>query len=416
MVDVPSRVFPLPGWSGPIQNHWGVSGAVGGSDLMVTPGSQQPVVSITNGTVVFRSTQKTAPNSGGNAVEIKGTDGLYYYYAHLAADAMPAMGATVKAGQQLGIADSSGDASKTAPHLHIGIGHSISEGVGALGGTGTGFNAVALLKDLQSRANIPALATPSGQAQVNANQAAGTIKLGTPQPPVATSPMEEKIRYLAQLLSNAGVDPSKIAEMVAISLAENGSSDPNAKSSTNDYGLWQINWPTWGNDLCKNLEICSLTSLMDPANNAKAAKYVLDHQGLSAWTTFKVGAQKKFQAAVDAALSGIDLGSGTIDTSGGGYDSSNVSADCPDWTLFSGDIAGNHVEIKIPDLGCVLLTNLEQLIGGTAHTFQQFMWEKAYDWAFNIFFGLVGLIFIFIGGAAIAGDNPQAMAMAAVAA
>jgi len=414
MADTPSRVFPLPGWSGPIQNHWGVSGAVGGSDLMVTPGSKQPVVSITNGTVVFRSTQKTAPNSGGNAVEIKGTDGLYYYYAHLAADAMPAMGATVKAGQQLGVADSTGDASKTAPHLHIGIGHSIQEGVGPQGGLGTGFNAVALLKELQTTANIPALATPSGQAQVNANQAAGTIVLGTPKPPVATDPQSTKIQYLAQLLANAGVDPSKIAEMVAISLAENGSSNPNAKSSTNDYGLWQINWPTWGDALCKNLEICSLTSLMDPANNAKAAKYVLDHQGLTAWTTYKVGAQKVFQAAVDAALSGIDLGSGSIDTSGGS-DGSNVAADCPDWTLFSGDIAGNHVEIKIPDLGCVLLTNLEQLISTSLAQAKQSIWIHFYDWGFNMLFGLVGIIFIFIGGAAIAGSNPQAMAAVAMA-
>src|SRR5215831_6799893 len=193
MADVPSRVFPLPGWNGPINNHWGVSGAVGGSDLMVTPGSKQPVVSMTNGTVVFTSTQSTAPNSGGNSVEIKGPDGLYYYYAHLAAPTGLKNGDTIKVGQQLGIADSSGDASPTAPHLHIGIGTSIQTGVGPQGGIGTGFNAVSLLKDLQTRANIPALGTAAGQAQVAANQPAGTIKIGTPPPPAASDPMESKI-------------------------------------------------------------------------------------------------------------------------------------------------------------------------------------------------------------------------------
>lgn len=412
MADVPSQVFPLPGWKGPIQNHWGVTGAVGGSDLMVTPGSSQPVVSMTNGKVVFVSTQANASKSGGNAIEIQGPDGLFYYYAHLRDATGLKNGDTVKVGQQLGIADSTGDASPTAPHLHIGIGHSIQEGVGAMGGTGTGYNAVALLKELQLTANIPSLGTPQGQQQVAANQPAGTIKLGTPDPPPAGADKSTVARYLAQLLANAGVDPSQIPTLVAISFAENGSSNPNAVSSTHDYGFWQINWPTWGDALCKDLEICSLTKLMDPANNAKAAAYVMQHQGFGAWSTYKAGLHKQFQAMVDSALAGLDLSSGAIDTSGGNYDSSNISADCPNWTLMDTTILDNHVKLEIPDLGCVLLTNLQQLIGTLVGKFKISMWEHVYDWGFNVAFGLIGLIFIFIAGAAIVGENPQLLAAA----
>lgn len=411
MPDVPSQVFPLPGWSGPIQNHWGVSGAIGGSDLMVTPGSSQPVVSMTNGKVVFVSTQANAPNSGGNAVEIQGTDGLYYYYAHLRDATGLSVGTTVKVGQQIGIADSTGDASPTAPHLHIGIGHSIQEGVGALGGTGTGYNAVALLQSLQSTANIPALATADGQKQVAANQPAGTIQLATPSAPPTGADLTTVARYLAQLLANAGVDPSQIPTLVAISLAENRSSNPTAISSTHDYGLWQINWPTWGDALCKDLSICSTTQLVDPAKNAQAAAYVLQHQGFTAWSTFKVGAQKEFQAAVDSALAGFDFSSSLVNTSGSNYDSSNVASGCGKWTLMDSTIMGNNVHMEIPDLGCVLLTNLQQFIGTVTDATKLSIWEHVYDWGFNVAFGLIGVALVLLAIAAITKDNPQATMM-----
>lgn len=411
MPDIPSRVFPLPGWSGPIQNHWGVSGAVGGSDLMVTPGSSQSVVSMTNGTVVFTSTQQNASKSGGNAVEIKGPDGLYYYYAHLRDAPAIKVGDTIKVGQLLGIADSSGDASPSAPHLHIGIGHSIQEGVGAFGGTGTGFNAVGMLADLQARANIPSLGTASGQAQVAANQPAGTIQLNAPDKPVSAD-LGDRIRWLAQLLISAGVDPSKIPEMVAISLAENGSSNPTAKSSTNDYGLWQINWPSWGDALCKDLQICSLTALTNPANNAKAAAYVLAHQGVTAWSTYKNGAYQSHTGDVSSALSGVDLGSGS-DITSGGSDTTDPAAECGKWTLLDTDIAGNHLKIEFPDVGCVLLKTLQQTIDNITSSFKLFVWQRTYDWGFNVLWGLVGFLFILIGGALIASDHPEVLAAAA---
>jgi hypothetical protein len=340
---------------------------------------------------------------------------LYYYYAHLKDAVGLKNGDTVKVGQQLGIADSSGDAAPSAPHLHIGIGHSIQTGVGSFGGTGTGYNAVALLKELQTVANIPVLATPAGQQQVAANQPAGTIKLGTPDPPPTGANFSAIARYLAQLLASAGVDPSKIPELVAISIAENRNSDPNAVNSTHDYGLWQINWPTWGNALCKDLSICSLTQLVDPAKNAAAAAYVYQHQGLTAWSTYKVGAQKQFQAAVDAALSGFDFSSGVVDTSGGNYDSSNVSADCPNWTLLDTEIVGNKVKIEIPDLGCVMLTNLQQLVGTLVGQFKLSAWEHFYDWGFNIAFGLLGIGLVIIAAQSIAQDNSGALAMLAMA-
>lgn len=414
VVTVPSRVFPLPGWSGPIQNHWGAG--VGGSDLMVTPGSTQPIVSITNGTVVWKSTQQTAPNSGGNSIEIKGTDGLYYYYAHMRDASKFNAGDTVKSGEQIGIVGSTGNASAASPHLHIGIGHSIFEGVGPVGGTGIGFNAVGMLRDLFARANIPALATTDGQVQVGSSQSAGTIQVGTPPAPTAGDSIIVKIRYLAELLRQAGVDPSKIPTMVAISLAENGNSDPKAKSSTSDYGLWQINWPTWGSTLCQLFHICSIDDLMDPANNAKAAAYVLAHQGYTAWSTYKVGSQKQYQPTVDGALSGQDLTGDGSDTSGG-TTLDNPAADCPEWVLMDTDIVGNHVRLAMPDLGCVLLKNLQQLIDTSLVNLKQSVWEHTYDWGFNVLFAVIGIVFIFIAAGTIAGsagaEHPEMlMAMA----
>jgi len=404
---IPSRVFPLPGWSGTITSHYGVPSALGGSDLMVAPGSVQPVVSITNGTVVqvYKASQHTA---GGNAIEIKGADGLYYYYAHMRDPPTVSSGDTIRVGEEIGIADSSGNASPDAPHLHIGIGHSIQGGTGTFGGLGVGFNAVGLLQDLQVRANIPALATDAGQAQVRANQPAGTIQLDTPTAPAPTDPIIAKIQYLARLLLNAGVDPSVIPRLVAISLAENGSSNPNAISSTHDYGLWQINWPVWGGPLCENLQICSFSALMDPANNARAAKYVYDHQGLRAWVTHQQGLDQRWIAQVDQALSGVDLS-----TPGGIATGAGASTDCGEWVLADFDILNQHVHLTMPDLGCVLLQTLSEFIDNLVKSFSDAFTQWLYDWSFSLLIGGLGVIFILIAAGIIAGQNPQTLIAAA---
>jgi murein DD-endopeptidase MepM/ murein hydrolase activator NlpD len=135
--------FPLPGWTGQINLHWGV--AIGGSDLFAPRG--QPIVSVAAGRVLEAGWDRV----GGNAVLIAGDDGLQYYYAHF--DDAPAVRANthISSGILLGHVGNTGDADRGPTHLHIGIGHTILLGADAYGGTGSGFDAVKLLRDLYAQ-------------------------------------------------------------------------------------------------------------------------------------------------------------------------------------------------------------------------------------------------------------------------
>jgi hypothetical protein len=394
-VAIPSRVSPLPGWSGPIVAHGGTE--QGGSDMMVTPGANQPIVSITNGTVtlVFKNS-----GPGGNAIEIKGIDGLYYYYAHMKDTPTFQVGATVKAGQQIGIVGSSGNASPSAPHLHIGIGHSISEGVGAKGGVGTGFNAVALLKDLQARANIPELRSVDVQQQIRNSQGAGTISISAADKPVSQS-LADRIRWLTDLARHAGVPPQFIATFVAISLAENRNSDPNAISSTGDYGLWQINWDTWKAKLAA-IGINSKEDLLDPVKNSQAGAFVLANQGLDAWTTYKQGLHKQFEAAIDDALTGIDIsnpGDTPVPGVGDSSDLPDCTATCPKWTI------SQTPKIEIPDLGCVAMCTMGNVITEWKRRWLSFWEGWQYDTGYNVAMVIVGVVIVLVSLSQIAQEN-----------
>lgn len=374
---------------------------------MVTSAGTQPVVSMVSGKVNFVSSESTAPNSGGNAVEIHGIDGLDYYYAHLSAPLQLKIGETINAGQQLGFAGNSGNAKTTPPHLHIGIGHGISEGVGAPGGVGLAYDAVSALKSLQASpsANNPDIVSSPTQTAITTSQAAGTIQLGAPtQAPITTS-LADRIRWLASLLQAAGVDPSKIPTMVAVSLAENGSSNPSAHSTTSDVGLWQINVPVWLQALQNAGIVQTAKDLEDPEKNAKAAAYVLAHQGLNAWTTFQAGLHNSWVGQVQAALAGVDLGGGVTSPTpqpGGGN-----ACDCPNVS---------YGPITIPDIGCTIACAIGKVIEEWKRRWVEWWdtWTGAH--AANVLFVLVGGLLVVVGvGALIAGNKDvQAMAKTAV--
>lgn len=132
--------FPVQGYQGKIELHHGSNR--GGSDIFAPRGT--PVMAMRGGTVVDAGSSDV----GGNNVLIQGDDNLMYYYAHM--DQLPLVqtGQKVEAGQQLGGVGDSGNAKGTGPHLHIGIGPSIVNGVGPAGGTGGDFDAVGLLNQV----------------------------------------------------------------------------------------------------------------------------------------------------------------------------------------------------------------------------------------------------------------------------
>lgn len=122
----------------------------GGSDLMAPRGT--PVLNMQTGKVVEVYQDRGDHQVGGNAVLVHGDDGLDYYYAHFDQPSTVKPGDVVQAGQQIGAVGNSGNAWKGGTgetHLHIGIGHGISNGVGSEGGLGQNFNAQSLLSTLE---------------------------------------------------------------------------------------------------------------------------------------------------------------------------------------------------------------------------------------------------------------------------
>lgn len=133
--------FPLPGWVGDIQKHWGTQ--IGGSDIFAPIG--QKIVSISSGTVVASGND----GLGGNSVTIHDdATGLDYYYAHMRDLPLVKAGQQIASGTPIGFVGDTGNAKGTAPHLHLGIGYGIQNGGGDTGGLGLGFHAVAFLKTL----------------------------------------------------------------------------------------------------------------------------------------------------------------------------------------------------------------------------------------------------------------------------
>ena len=116
-----SFVFPVIGkteWSGgswmpSTQTHRGRTHAA--VDIYASRG--QTIVSPVSGTV--RSVGST--NIGGNWIQIQGSDGKIYYFAHMDSATTLKKGQSVRGGQAIGAVGNSGSASRTSPHLHFSI-------------------------------------------------------------------------------------------------------------------------------------------------------------------------------------------------------------------------------------------------------------------------------------------------------
>ncbi len=96
----------------PRNNRTGIHGAI---DIYATKGT--PIVSPVSGKVL--STKKS--DIGGYTVRILGDDGVTYYFAHMASQAVVSQGQHVNAGYHIGYVGNTGNARGTTPHLHFSM-------------------------------------------------------------------------------------------------------------------------------------------------------------------------------------------------------------------------------------------------------------------------------------------------------
>lgn len=106
-------ICPVPGssfidsWGAPRPQGWAHQGV----DMMASSGT--PIVAPVSGMVTHRGN-----SVGGLAFHIDGSDGRYYYGAHLSSYGQSGQ---VAAGTVIGYVGNTGDAAATAPHLHLEI-------------------------------------------------------------------------------------------------------------------------------------------------------------------------------------------------------------------------------------------------------------------------------------------------------
>lgn len=113
---------------------------------------------------------------------------------------------------------------------------------------------------------------------------------------------------IASLLQQQGVPKEKIPVMTAIGLAESSGRSQafNPTGLDKSYGLFQVNmFGGLGPARMKQLGLKSEQELFDPATNARAAKAILDSQGLGAWTTYTSGKYKQFLPGAQQAAGNL---------------------------------------------------------------------------------------------------------------
>lgn len=113
-------IFPVAGdseWSGGsfMDKHTKHEGSHHAIDVYAPEGT--PIVSPVAGKVLATG----SGGRGGNWARILGTDGITYYFAHMAGAARVAKGQQIKAGAHVGFVGDTGSAKGTKPHLHFSM-------------------------------------------------------------------------------------------------------------------------------------------------------------------------------------------------------------------------------------------------------------------------------------------------------
>lgn len=104
-------------------------------------------------------------------------------------------------------------------------------------------------------------------------------------------------QQIAGLLKQEGFAPDKIPLMTAIAMAESSGKTKafNPRGLDKSYGLFQVNMHgNLGPARMKEFGLQSEQQLFDPKTNVRAAKRILESQGLGAWSVYKGGQYKKF--------------------------------------------------------------------------------------------------------------------------
>jgi len=403
MVDAPvnpSVVFPLPGYTGPIQPH-GAPENIGGSDIFAPAGST--ILNMISGKVSFVSTQATAPGTGGNAVEITGVDGREYYYAHMLNPPNLKVGQSVTAGQQLGQVDNTGNAATTQAHLHIGIGQTITEGKGPKAGIGTGFNAVALLQNLQKNPTTN-----------NVDLASGGVS--TPLPPINFVPSVPGFTqaHLSDIQTNldaalaAGIDPFVWLAIVA---HESNFVDGVINPKSGACGYAQLypcdgstpktgaaNAQTGLDKLIAFLKQCNgdLTCALDNHYSGGMPGYAAL---IKQWADAIEQANPELAQAIKDGTYKGGQGTGSVtvgpgSSGSGSGDTSNVP--CPPIQIPVGPTT-----VYFPDVGCMFTSGVKQLVQSLTDWWKQWQTEHIPTWTFVI----MGVVLILVGVAVIANQS-----------
>lgn len=115
-------------------------------------------------------------------------------------------------------------------------------------------------------------------------------------------------QQIASLLQQQGFAKEKIPTMTAIALAESSGRPQafNPRGLDRSYGLFQVNmYGGLGPARMKQFGLKDEKDLFDPATNVKAAKQIMESQGLGAWSVYKGGQYKQFLPEAQKAVSGL---------------------------------------------------------------------------------------------------------------
>lgn len=207
-------VSPIAGM-GPVGAHWGVPGAVGGTDIFAPGGT--PIQSIGAGTVVSANYE---PMGGWN-VMVQGADGKRYYYAHMQDAPDVKAGQTVAAGDILGRVGDTGNAAGKGTHLHLGIGDAIQSGMGVQSGLGTNFNAIQFLNDIRDGKYRPGLLQLNEDTGAVGATFAKTNEAISPTGP-ELSAIGEAIDPVVAAMDEGSASTAQMTDAIIASAASNG--------------------------------------------------------------------------------------------------------------------------------------------------------------------------------------------------